>query len=270
MPLKTKFMENLNSLGEDLINDYSVEKDVRKRLSYVSKDHKSMMEFVSVIYKNLGHADFHSNKAIATAHKLSPDSIKVQLGAAQLYNLLEIKHGIGYKITNLFKRIYMPINETEKRSAIIESLNSSETYKGLFKEYEFHILPPISGLKNHFIRNWHLKEDKAEKTAQIFIDNLREYNLLDSRNVLTSGMPPKPENETPPANNSNLDKEMEDEAKNSQNGDENKIIPPPKEVGLLDILIPLKSSKTKAHLYIPEDYTNEDLDRIAKFVEALK
>lgn len=263
-------MENLNQNEEDTNVENPSDKETLKRVSYVSKDHKSMIEFVSIIYRNLGHADYHSNLAIAAAQKLAPDSIKVQLGAAQQYNLLEIKHRIGYKITNLFKRIYMPINDIEKRAAIIESISAPETYQPLFKEYQFHILPPLSGIKNHFIRHWHLKEDKAEKTAQIFIDNLREYNFLDTRNVLTTGMQVKSDNDSlqEGEKQSENNQKEKDDSNNTSSANDN--ILPPKQPGLLDILIPLKSSKAKAHLYIPEDYTDEDLERIARFVEALK
>lgn len=182
-------MDNLTSTENSAINDeQATQKEVKKRLSYVSRDHKSMVDFVAGIYKNLGHTDYHSNKAIATIHGLSPDSIKQHLTSAQQYKLLELKHGTGYKITDLFKKIFLPLNESEKRTAIIESLKSPDTYTQLFKEYEFHILPPLNGIKNHFVRNFHFKEDIAEKTAQIFIDNLTEYSLLDARGVLISGL----------------------------------------------------------------------------------
>ena len=260
-------MDNLNSVeNNSSVDEVSSQKEAKKRVSYVSRDHKSMVEFVSVIYKNLGHTDHHSNKAIATVHKLSPDSIKQQLTSCQQYKLLEIKFGTGYKITDLFKRIFLPVNDTEKRAAIIESLKSPETYQQLFKEYEYHIVPPLNGIKNHFVRIFHFKEDIAEKAAQIFIDNLSEYNLLDNRGVLVSGIQfknnngkdeqiavkdkvPEPEEKTPPENKILID-ELSDK--------------------MIDIVIPLKTSKKKAHLLLPEDYKEEDLDRIAKFVEALK
>ncbi len=107
-------MEDLNLVeNNNKIEDAAIQKEVRKRVSYVARDHKSMIDFVAAIYKNLGHTDFHSNKAIATLHKLASDSIKQQLTSAQQYKLLEIKFGIGYKVTELFKRILLPINDHE-------------------------------------------------------------------------------------------------------------------------------------------------------------
>lgn len=260
-------MDNLNSA--ETAAQTEEKNQPKKRNSYVSRDHKSMVEFVSRIYRNLGHSDYHSNKAIAVVHELSPDSIKQQLTSSQQYKLLELKHGTGYKVTDLFKRIYLPVNEAEGRSAIIDSLKSPETYAPLFKEYEYHILPPVSGIKNHFVRNHQFKEDVAEKTAQIFIDNLKDYNLIDGRGVLISAMkaplntPPTsdtPANNTDPAKK-NVEKEVKREEQDSFTPDKPKMI---------DIVIPLKSTKNTAHLLLPEDYKEEDLDRISKFVEALK
>lgn len=163
----------------------------KKRVSYVSKDLKSMIDFVAKVYNQLGHTNYQSNKAIATVHGLSPDSIKLHLSCAQQYMLFEIKYGVGYKVTEHFQKVFLPRTENEKRSAIIESLKHPETYQQLFKDYEYHVVP-FDGVKNHFIRNFGLNKDVATKAAQIFIDNLKDYDLLDSRGVLTSAMAYRP------------------------------------------------------------------------------
>lgn len=260
-------MDNLNSTEITQAEDPSFPKEPKKRNTYVSRDHKSMVEFVSGIYKSLGHSDYHTNKEIATIHGLSADSIKQQLSSCQQYKLLEIKFGTGYKITDLFKRIFLPLNENEKRIAIIESLKSPETYYQLFKDYEFHILPPLNGIKNHFVRNHHLKEDIAEKTAQIFIENLEDNNLLDSRGVLISGMKNIGNVAVETNSTNNLTSSLKETSESPEVKTELVV---DLSVKMIDIIIPLKTTKNKAHLLIPEDYREEDLDRIAKFVEALK
>jgi hypothetical protein len=265
---KNTNMENLNNSAESQSeSDSGNSKEVKKRTSYVSRDHESMMNFVSTIYKNLGHTDYHSNKSIASVLSLSPDSIKQHLTSSQQYKLLEIKFGTGYKITELFKTIFLPLNDSEMMSAVIESIKAPETYTQLFNEYEGHILPPQSGLKNHFVRNFHFKEDIAEKTAEIFISNLKYYNLLNARGVLTLNPGIKRINY-----NNEPAKNVEDEKREEKKEEiSNEFKPVNVEIkGMIDIVIPLKTSKEKAHLLIPEDYQEEDLQRIAKFVEALK
>ncbi|MFT4019558.1 MAG: hypothetical protein QM668_21520 [Agriterribacter sp.] len=167
------------------------DRESRKRVSYVSKDLKSMVEFVGKVYNHLGHTEYNNNKAIAAVHGLSPDSIKLHLSNSQQYKLLELKHGTGYKITEHFQRIFLPRSDNEKRAAVIESLKNPETYQQLFRDYEYHTVP-LDGVKNHFIRSFSLKDDVATKAAQVFIDNLKDFDLLDGRGVLTSGLPSKP------------------------------------------------------------------------------
>jgi hypothetical protein len=201
-------------------DDLEVSKEGRRRISYVSKDLKTMIDFVAKVYNNLGHTTYHSNKAIATVHALSPDSIKLQLSSGQQYKLLEIKHGVGYKVTDHFQKIYLPKTEQEKRIAVIDSLKHAETYQQLFKDYEFHVVP-FDGVKNHFIRTYGMKEDIASKAAQVFIDNLKDYELLDSRNVLTSAMPQKPVIIEPNSQNDDNKKE------NDEASDGHDEVPPP-------------------------------------------
>lgn len=175
-------MENTNDSTSN--NDEPTIKDSKKRISYVSKEHKAMFDFVSVIYKELGFSDYHSKEQIAKANNLSPDTIKTWLPACQLYGLLEIKHGTGYKITELFRKIYHPLNDDEQKADIIKSLKSPDMYVSLFGQYENHPLPPINGIKNHFVRNFELRDAIATRTAEVFINNINEYKLLDVKGVL--------------------------------------------------------------------------------------
>src|SRR5712672_2485433 len=87
------------------LEDENQSKEGRKRISYVSKDLKTIVDFIAKVYNQLGHTEFHSNKAIATVHGMSPDSIKLHLSSAQQYKLLELKHGTGYKVTDHFQKI---------------------------------------------------------------------------------------------------------------------------------------------------------------------
>lgn len=256
---------NLSNENQPDVEESNHQKEVKKRISYISRDHKSMIDFVSVIYRNLGHADYHSNKTIATEHGLSADSIKQQITSSQQYKLLELKFGTGYKITDLFKTIFLPLNDIEKKTAIIESLKAPEIYTELFQQYEGHVLPPLNGLKNHFVRKFHFKEDIAEKTADIFINNLREYGLLDARGVLNTVV----DKHEPEKTFKNKDEDHQ-KIEEKRNPIEPKVSIPEINPNGIDIVIPLKSGKGKAHLLLPEDYTEEDLVRIAKFVEALK
>lgn len=177
------------TISEDEIQSH---RESKKRNTYPARSLKEIIDFVAKVYNQLGHTDYFSNKAIATVHGLSSDSIKQQLSAAQQYKLLEIKYGVGYKITSHFQKLYLPKSENERRTAAIESLKHAESYQQLFKDYEYHVVPS-DGVKNHFIRSFGFKEDIAAKASQVFLENLKDFALIDGRGVLTSSLPLKPE-----------------------------------------------------------------------------
>ena len=249
---KTNVMDKNNSIENE------------KRTSYVSRSHKSMVEFVATIYKSLGRTEYHSNKAIAAIHQLSPASIKQQLTSCQQYRLLEIKFGTGYKVTELFNRIYLPINDSEKRAAVVESLKSPDTYQQLFKEYEYHIVPPVSGIKNHFVRNFQYKDDIAEMAAETFIENLHDYNLLDNRGVLISAMAVKSNTNTANNENDNKAEIKPQELPTPSNSAPEPVKP---DDGLFELPIPLPNRR-KAYLRYPlENLTKKDIKVITKALE---
>jgi hypothetical protein len=273
-------MDNLNSTEAAKANEEATtQKEAKKRIPYVQKDLKSMIEVGSKIYNQLGHTTYHSNKAIAIVIGLSPDSIKQHLSAAQQYKILELKHGIGYKITDHFQKLFLPKNENEERLAVIESLKNPETYEQLFKDYEYHTVP-TEGVKNYFIRNYDQKEGQALKLTQIFIDNLKDYDLLDSRGVLTSGLPSKPivpevktevDEQAPSGNNGSQD----------DNDSERNMLPIIKNTGAKVIFqteldaagkktVPIYLTDSKqAMLVYPDDITEDDIELVKHQIEGV-
>ena len=116
--------EEITTNSEQLDDENLSSGDGKKRVTWVSKDLKSMIEFIGKVYSKLGHTEYLSNKAIAAVHGLSADSIKMHLSSGQQYKLLELKHRIGYKITEHFQKIFLPKNDSEKRASVIESLKT--------------------------------------------------------------------------------------------------------------------------------------------------
>lgn len=238
------------------------EKDKRGQgQSYPVKEHSYVVNFVSKIYTELGYTAFHSKERIAEIHNLAVPSIRQILSTGQQYKLLELKHGTGYKVTPLFIKIFRPVNDQEKKEAIIESLKSPEFFTDLFQDFTGHVVPSNNGIANIFIRKG-LRETAAIRLAEIFITNIKEYGLINQSNILSYSNPEagsdKNNNSTKGENSKPEDLKVKEE------------VPVQAKPGIVDIVIPLKSTTVKAHLLIPEDYKDEDLDRIAKFVEALK
>lgn len=253
-----------NSTSEQPLAEDNGDKNLKRSRSYPSKLHNYVVSFVERIYTELGSSDYHGNEDIAKAHNLAIPSIKPTLSTAQQYGLLELKHGVGYKVTPLAIKIFHPENDSEKIASIIESLKSSDLFNDLINQFNGQVVPSLNGVTNILIRRFDFKSIIAEKVAEIFIDNLKQYNLINPKNVLVvenkkdNGVVNNKTQES--LNNQTIDS-------NSTKLDEKKFAIEP---GIVDIVIPLKSSNQKAHLLIPENYKEEDLDRIAKFVDALK
>lgn len=224
------------------------------------------IKFCAKIYAELGVGDFHSKDLIAKIHDVAYISIKQKFSTAQYYGLLELKHGVGYKLTPLFLKIHKPETEAEKQEGIVESLHQPEIYAKLINEFNGHPLPSEQGLSARLLRTFGIKEYAATKAAQIFITNLRNNSLVNGNNILNVSKEP-----TPSAKNDN----GEAVQRNGGNGAGNHFtpdqlhqpLPPPPDY--IEIPIPLSGGK-RAYLRIPEDYKPEDCERIAKFVDALK
>jgi hypothetical protein len=232
------------------------ESDKARRLSLPVYTLNDLISFCSKIYTELGVGTYHSNKLIAEIHGVIYESIKQKFSSAQLYGLLEIKHGTGYKLTPQFLKIFKPENPEEKREGIIESLRTPEIYSKLIEDLNGHPLPSEQGLASRFIRNFNIKDYAASKAAGIFLANLKENGLVGPDNILKLFSDVQNLKVNPP---------ITEPLKNSNNVEE-KIKSEP---GYIEIPVPLNGGK-RAYIRIPEDYKTEDCERIAKFVEALK
>lgn len=227
---------------------------------YPFKSYESLFEFVTKVYTELGHDIYHTRDQIAAANNLASNTIKQHLSSAQLFKLLEIKHGTGYKTTDLFAKIYLPDNQEEQRENILESLRSFPLYNELLSNYEKSgILPNSNGVTNVLIRQYKFSESLATKVTKDFISTLRNYGFLDDKNILrlatarvvssSSNLPQvieyaqiQPKQEEP--------KELDDTATHS-------------------IVIPLYGEEREARVTLPKKYTSRDLKKIARIVHAL-
>lgn len=232
--------------------------------SYPSSELNSILEFVTKIHTDLGHTQYHDKELIAKALGFAWSSIKMKISTCVQYGLLELKHGVGYKVSPLFIQIHKPVTEEEKRSALIEALRNPDLYSRLIDEYNEDVIPNIAVLGTILFRKYNIMEKAAEKAAEIFINNLKSLGLLNQENRLFLTRTGQSQNS--------------EEIIIIDSADKNSGMPPllPPQFNtqiisteMIDIPIPLKSGK-KAFLKIPEDITPEDIERVAKFVDALK
>ena len=226
-----------------------------ERFRYPVREFSYILGFCIKIYKELGHTEYHDAKRIAEVHGLKEDSIKQVLSTSQQYGLLELKHGTGYKITNLFLKIEKYTSESQREEGIIEALSSPQVFKELFEPDRIgHAVPSQKALANTFERKG-LKEANALKTAEIFYENLKEYKLLNINNELT----------LTPKTQEHASLQVYEPKNAIQHTEEAQVI----SSDTITILIPLKGKSIDAKLVVPRDYSSKDLKKISKFVEAL-
>lgn len=235
-----------------------------KRETYPIKTFKNVESFVGNIYKRYGDVDVLSTQKIADANNLSPNSIKQILSTCQQYGCLHNIHGKGYKITESFTKIFHPENEEEKVATIIDCIRNVRFYISLFNDYNEKVVPAVEGLQNRFIREFKMKAHIAKNAADIFLQNLRDFNLINSRNVLII----RNEFKSQIAASDNTVNEIS--VKNSVNSsthNNNNNKDKYEDDKIIKIPIKLKDNRM-AYLNFPQDFTDDDLRKIFKVMKA--
>jgi hypothetical protein len=239
----------------------SVDND-KERQSYPVKTFKVIEPFVGNVYKKYGNTEIISNQKVADANNLAANSIKQMLSTSQQYTSLRNFHGKGYQVTEEFTHIYHPENEDEKLQLIVKCLKDVPFYRPLFNDYEDKAVPSIEGLQNRFIREYKMKEHIAKNAAEIFIQNLKDFNLLNARNILIL---PTSNNSAAAANSvnngngnhnsnpKNTDNNNEDSEENNENN--------------IKIPIRLKGGRM-AYLSFPAKFEDDDIKKMFKILKA--
>lgn len=253
-------MENSEKTIADPIvnpeNNKSESEEIKKEVTSIPyKNFESLYEFVSKIYNELGHDVYQTREQIAKVQGLSPNTIKQQLSSAQQFGLLELKHGTGYKTTELFARIHLPGDNEEKKQSVLESLKILPLYNDLLQHYEKSgILPNNTGLSNTIVRQFGLSMETASRIARELVNTLRLYGILDEKNILRIG------NRTQSAEAIKKPATSTNEAPQISNN--------PPSPNTVTVTIPLRNGN-KADVILPSHYENNDLKRIIRFINAL-
>ncbi len=228
-----------------------------KRESYPIKTFKWIEPFIGNVYKKYGSEGLHSNEKIADANNLSVNSIKQIVSTGTQYGCFIKVHGKGYQISEVFTKIFHPENSDEKRILITDCLKNVPFYAPLFTDYNEKVVPSIEGLQNRFIRDFKMKTHLARNAAEIFTQNLKDFDLINSRNVLI----------LPNENSGNNSKQENNVGSEQKNTFEN--TPPVDGNESPSVTIPIKLKGNRmASLSFPLDFSDEDLTKLFKVAKA--
>lgn len=250
-------MYNASDVPDKILNE-------DRRFASPAKELSFVLNFVAKIYKELKTGVYHSKEDIARLHNLAVNSIKSLLSTAQQYNLLELKYGVGYKVTPLFEKIFLSADNIDKKNSISESLSNPEIYSNILKEYNGRVFPDKEELNSILIKKYNLKKTVSNRVIEILFQNLKDYGFINDNNVLMMYFDKR--------DTINRDKKIisvkpeEPVAALTANS----LIEIKKENSdMIEILIPMRN-KMKAIVKIPENYTNSDLDKILRIIQAYK
>jgi hypothetical protein len=227
-------------------------------VSYPSETIDYCIQLIRKIVAQKGGGALVSRDEIAVILGKAQQTLQLKISTCVQYGLLSKSHGKGYCSSPLFQTIETPEFDHDKTNALIEVLGNPPLYRKLIERYNGKSLPTEGGLVNILVSEFKVNKNSAERAAKIFFDNCQNLKVIDGGNRLKviSGVVNKQENPTPPIN-----------PPSSQNGTPKA---PEHEDGVTIIPIPLRASGKKAFLHLPDGYTDADLNRIAKFINALK
>ncbi len=205
-----------------------------------------------------------TRKEMAIVLKKAENTLVYFFISAIQYGLL-VPVGKGLQVSRLYERIETPIyGDTDRKAAKVEAFNNSPLYKKLIENFNNRILPNEEGLSNALkTKDYGVNSVTCGKAAKVFYENGRAIGIIDGNNRL-GFIQPKPSNGVPAINNTPpTEQNNNGESSNKdQNDDES----------LVRIVVPFGKSgdSKKAFVLLPKDYTNKDLNKIGKFLEALK
>ena len=189
------------------------------------------------------------------------------LAAGCQYGLLS-RDKDGYRITDLFISIHKPINENERRTALIEAFSSPKLYRALIDNYDGHAIP--TELSTVLFRKHDIAEKASDSAAKVFIENGKYVGVIDEQNILRVS-----QSKTKLGNTQFAEVITEDLNKETSVTSQATVIPeqfrlpPPPEEGFQTEIINLRNTK-KASLIFPSDISKKDITIIRKRLDEIE
>ena len=265
-------------MAEEIINastNNTVKAEAKKiphirSVSYPAYPIDSSVVLVTKIDKEFTSTVFTPKDAISKSLGMSGGNFLMQLSSAVQYGLLELKSGEGYKPTELFIKIKKPMPHESVQDALVECVNHPKLYKQLIAEFKEKQLPSEAGLANILDRLYGVKGSAAETAAKIFMKNLKSLGLLTDDSILKMGSYIAfVESTNSSGSNDNLENINEPVTQTVYLPVPEKInTPTPHPIGRRSIPVFLQGENREATLILPMDFSEDDLKRIIKVLNA--
>ncbi|MBX3240174.1 MAG: hypothetical protein KIT80_03035 [Chitinophagaceae bacterium] len=242
-----------------------------RSVSYPSYTLDSSLHFVGRINSEFTSLHFTPQEAISQTLGLSGGAFLQKLSTSVQYGLLQLKKGEGYKPTDLFAKINKPIPGENINDFYLECLQTPELYKRLFNDYKDKEVPSEAGLVNILDRLYSVKGAGAKLAAKIFLSNIRSANLINEKNQLVIGENYIPYEDVVEKGTGEAGEVMvlpdQQPKGNSYLEQQSRSDLQPPTVYEKKIPVFLKGGR-EAVVALPDDFTDDDLNRIVKVLSA--
>lgn len=259
----------METLNENVANATAQKKSTRLRSNaYPSITLETAVKISTSIKNEFTAINFTPVDAISKALKSSGGNFLMQMSSCVQYGLLQLKKGEGYKPTNSLTKIITPLPSENVNDTLLECLSRPPLYQKLFAAYKDKQLPTESGLINILDRLYEVHGAAAAIAAKVFFKNLTTANLISPSHELKLGtyIPYEVvdgEDQAEEQVESNPAYILPPPKPASQNGEK----PPPPLPKVKEIPIFLQDGR-EAKVVIPADFTDTDLKKIVKVLDA--
>ena len=95
-------------------------------------------------------------------------------------------NGKSISLTDLGKKITMPSEPSVIMPSKLESLRNVELFNNLIERYDNHKIPETKYIQNVLINEFKVANERSEKCAEIFLQNIQDCNLLSKEFLVIS------------------------------------------------------------------------------------
>jgi hypothetical protein len=251
----------------------SLKRSRHRSSPYPSFTIESSVAFTRKVDSEFSDIDFTPVKDISETLGSSGGAFLQQISSCVQYGLLEIKQKVGYKPSAHFKKIKKPLESENVNDLLIECLQRPSLYKRLLNDLREKQIPSEKGLANTLDRNYAIKGNAATLAAKVFLKNLTSLGLITEDKVLKldGAYIPFEETDEEDENIEALVQEKKEQPKIFALPEQRKQ---PVEEKVLtinktrEIPVFLQGESREAKLILPIDFTEDDLKRIVKVLNA--
>jgi hypothetical protein len=239
-------------VDEVVDNASGSQKNDRQQTAYPSESIMPSISLVKQIVSAKGEINPISRKDISVITDKAEATLSMKLSTCVQYGLLKSQFGKGY----LPGELYHKYTYEEQANSLLLIFSSPPLYKKLIEDLNGKILPNEKDFAAHLKNNYNLNPNSSFKAANVFLENARNLNLIDSNNRLKFIIKENPSRENPDKGNGDIPAE-----KNGQSSH----VAPPVSTGLFKLPIQLPGDDDRvAYFEYPKTLNKRDFKVIAK------